>query len=266
MIKSVVLFVVVQLFVVFSAYAQDATSINYRLAPSDVIRVSVFKHEDLTLDTRVAEDGMITYPLIGEVEVGGSTLAQAERSIATRLNKGGFVKDPQVNISVLQLKGNQVSVLGFVNRPGRYPLDTATAKLSDVVALAGGISISGSDTVIISGIRNGQPFSQRVDFPTIFTMNKSEKHMTVQGGDVVYVGQAPTYYIYGEVNRPGSYRVQRQMTVQQALAQGGGITVRGTDSNIKLHRKQDNGFTEISPELYDLVLPDDVIYIRESIF
>jgi len=89
----------------------------------------------------------------------------------------------------------------------------------------------------------------------------------VEGGDVLYVHRAPMYYIYGEVQRPGSYRVERNMTVMQALAQGGGPTMRGTQRSMKIFRRAPNGQVEqISLDLTAPVNNDDVLYVRESLF
>ncbi|HRH78132.1 MAG TPA: SLBB domain-containing protein, partial [Cellvibrionaceae bacterium] len=119
--------------------------------------------------------------------------------------------------------------------------------------------------VVITGTREGKSFRQEVDFPAIFNTG-SQQDMFIAGGDVVYVNRAPVFYIYGEAQRPGAYRIERDMTVQQALAIGGGATQRGSDSRIRINRKGADGKTkQISPDLSDLVLPDDVIYIRESI-
>ena len=75
------------------------------------------------------------------------------------------------------------------------------------------------------------------------------------------------FYIYGEVQRPGAYRVERDMTVMQALAQGGGPTLRGTESGLRLHRRDKDGkLQELQPELTERIQPDDVIYVRESLF
>ena len=87
------------------------------------------------------------------------------------------------------------------------------------------------------------------------------------GGDVIYVHRAPMFYIYGEVQRPGSYRVERGMTIRQALAQGGGPTPRGTERGLSVRRRNAEGDVEtISPNLNDPVRPDDVLHVRESLF
>ena len=247
--------------------AQDKMDFDYKLGPGDIIRIVVFQNPDLTLDTRVSESGAITYPLIGAVQIGGMSIEAAEKQIAKGLKSGGFVQQPQVNIALTQVRGNQVSVLGLVNRPGRFPLETSNTRLSDLLAMAGGVAQSGSDIVVITGIREGKSFRKEVDFPAIYLGDRSSEDIVVAGGDVVYVHRAPSYYIYGEAQRPGSYRIERGMTIQQAMAQGGGTTLRGMEYWIRLHRKNAEGKIEsFTPDKHDLVQADDVIYIRESFF
>ena len=127
---------------------------DYPLGAGDAIRVQVFQNPDLTIETRVSENGSITYPLIGAVDLGGLSIAAAEKKIAEALQKGGFIRQPQVNIVLVQIRGNQVSVLGQVNRPGRFPLETVNTRLSDMLAMAGGTTQSGDDMAIITGQRD----------------------------------------------------------------------------------------------------------------
>ncbi len=249
------------------ANAQDKANNDYTLGPGDTIRVVVFQNPDLTLDTRVSEGGAITYPLIGSVQVGGLTINAAENRIAKGLKDGGFVQKPQVNIILNQVRGNQISVLGQVNRPGRFPLETFNTRVSDTLALAGGIAATGSDTVILTGIREGKQFRKEIDFPAIYIEGKQSEDLMVSGGDVIYVPRSPVYYIYGEAQRPGAYRIERGMTVQQALALGGGPTVRGTENRVRLHRRKADGSVEnLSPEWNDPIQTDDILYVRESLF
>ncbi len=246
---------------------------DYKLGPGDAIRILVFQNPDLTLDTRVNESGLITYPLIGSVSIGGVTIAQAERNIAQALKTGGFVQQPQVNIVLVQVRGNQVSVLGLVNRPGRYPLETTQTRLTEVLAIAGGITIGqgtfggGSDRVILQGVRAGLPYRKEVDIAELFLANRPEDDIEVSAGDAIYVAPAPIYYIYGESQRSGSYRLKRGMTVQQALVEAGGPTARGTERGLRLDRKSSTGKTEsFRPQMNELVQSDDVLYVNESLF
>ena len=244
---------------------------DYTLAAGDAIRILVFQNPDLTLDTRVSEGGTITYPLIGSIQIGGKPIAEAERAIAASLKSGGFVQQPQVNIVLLQVRGNQVSVLGAVNRPGRYPLETFNTRLSEMLANAGGIGSGvnggGDDKVIIVGTRNGSPFRKEIDVPNMFLHDQPQDDIIVQAGDVIYVPDAPQYYIYGEAQRPGSFPIKRGMSVRQAVALAGGPSLRGTERGMKLYRRNTNGELEtIRTKPTDLVQPDDVIFVTESLF
>jgi polysaccharide export outer membrane protein len=248
------------------AFAQEAAGPDYRLAAGDAIRITVFQNQDMTLETRVSESGTINYPLVGAVKIGGLSIDAAEKRIAQGLRDGGFVKQPQVNIGLMAVRGNQVSVLGLVSRPGRFPLET-TMRVSDVIALAGGVMPTGSDTAIVSGTRDGQPFRKEIDIPSLFAKSNSPDDMVLQGGDVVYVDKAPMFYLYGEAQRPGAYRIERGMTVQQALALGGGPTPRGTEWRLRLDRRGPDGKIErLSPERDEPIQSDDVLYVRESLF
>jgi polysaccharide biosynthesis/export protein len=250
-----------------TAMAQEKVNFDYKLGPGDQIRVLVFQNPDLTLDTRVSEGGSITYPLIGSVQIGGLSIDAAEKRIAKGLKDGGFVQQPQVNIVLIQVRGNQVSVLGQVNKPGRFPLETFNTRVSEMLAMAGGQIQTGSDIVIVVGIRDGKPFRKEIDIPAIYVDGKQGEDIVVEGGDVMYVHRAPVFYIYGEAQRPGSYRIERGMTVQQALALGGGPTVRGTEYFIRLHRRKADGlFERLRPDWHDLIQADDVIYVRDSLF
>jgi polysaccharide export outer membrane protein len=248
------------------ASAQDK-QLEYRLGAGDTIRITVFQNPDLTLETRVTENRTITYPLIGTITIGGLTLGAAEQVIAKALQSQGFIKQPNVNIVLLQNRGNQVSVLGQVNRPGRYPLETFNIRVSEMLAIAGGISATGADVAILTGARDGKPVRAEISVAGIFLDQRLQDDYVVSGGDVIYVHRMPLFYIYGEVQRPGSNRVERGMTVRQALAQGGGPTVRGSERRMRLHRRGASGAVEIiTPALDDLVQADDVIYVNESLF
>lgn len=240
---------------------------DYLLAPGDTVHIQVFQNPDMNLDTRVSETGYISFPLIGAVRIGGLSPFGAEREIARKLEGGGFVNKPQVTVVPNQIHGNQVSVLGQVNRAGRFPLDTSNIRLSEMLAVAGGIATAGADVAIITGIRNGHSFRKEVDIASVFLDNRVGDDLVLAGGDVIYVHRAPMFYIYGEAQRPGNYRVERGMTVQQALATGGGMTPRGTEARIRLSRRGPDGSLQvITPELSDPVQADDVLYVRESLF
>jgi len=237
------------------------------LGEGDSIRITVFQNPDLTTETRISQRGTITFPLIGEVVMAGLTPAGAEAEIAKQLVRGKFVLKPQVSLNVVRVRSRQVSVLGQVARPGRYPLDDTSSNLTDILALAGGVTPAGDDFVTVMVTRNGKTARLEINVPTMYRIGDLSRNLQLENGDTIFVQRAPVFYIYGEVQRAGSYRLEQAMTVMQALSVGGGVTPRGTDRGLKIRRRKPDGtFQAIDAHLTDPVQPDDVIYVRESLF
>jgi len=240
---------------------------EHTLGPGDVIRIAVYQNPDLSVETRLSENGQITFPLIGAVSLDGLSTTAAEQRIAKALRDGNFVLKPQVTVSLQQVRSAQISVLGQVGKPGRYPIETVGSKVSEMIAAAGGVSPTGSDIVTLVGTRNGKPVRLEIDLPAILQAGKNELDIVVANNDILYVDRAPMLYIYGEVQHPGATRVERGMTVLQALAASGGVTQRGTERGLKIHRRDATGAVRIiQPNMNDMVERDDVIYVRESLF
>jgi len=247
--------------------AASASRNDYTLGPGDILRIQVFQSADLTVEARISESGVISYPLLGVVKLAGLSPQQAETLISTRLKEGKFLQNPQVTLNVLQFRSQQVSVLGNVARPGRYPLETTGMRLSEVLSVAGGVAPTGADSVILMTTRGGRPQRLEIDLVDMFTTGDLSKDVVLQAGDTLYVNRAPNYFVYGQVQRPGQYALDRGMTVAQAIAKGGGLTLRGTDRAVRLHRRIGERNVQIlEPKLDDPVKADDLIFIRESIF
>lgn len=248
--------------------ALGAAANQYRLGPGDVIRISVYQSPDLSLESRVGESGTITYPLLGSVQLSGLTINEAENLIATNLKQGGYIRNPQVLIAITQIRSNQISVLGMVGRSGRLPLDMAGMRLTEVLAMAGGLAgDAASETLVLTGTRNGQPHRAEINLPAIFEPGGQAKDVIVMPGDVLWVDRAPQVYFYGEINRPGQMRLGRGMTVMQALAAAGGVSQRGTLKGLRISRRDATGaVVSIEPEMNDLLRDGDVVYVRESLF
>jgi polysaccharide export outer membrane protein len=250
-----------------AAPVRAAPAAEYRLGAGDVVRITVFQNPELTLESRLTEGGQISFPLLGAVRLGGLSVPEAEKVLVDGLTKGNFLRNPQVTIIVLQVRGSQANVLGQFNRPGRYPLEMAETKLSDLVALAGGVAPGGADVIVITGLRNGQTFREEVDLPALFGPGGQTRDIVVKNGDAIWVDRQPIVYIYGEVQRPGPMRLERGLTLLQALATGGGLTPRGTEKGIRVHRKSADGQVEVSqPAMTDLLREGDVVFVRESLF
>jgi len=237
------------------------------LGAGDAVRVSVFQNPDFNTETRLSEGGTIVFPLIGEVNFSGLTPAQAGTRVADALKRGKYIVNPQVTVQLVTVRSRQVSVLGQVARPGKYPLDDNASKLTDILALAGGITPTGTDEVSVLLTRDGKTQTRVVDVPTMVRTGDTKANFDIQGGDTIYVQRAPVFYIYGEVQRAGSYRLESNMSVMQALSLGGGVTPRGTERGMKIHRRNGDGkILRLDAQPTDGVQADDVIYVRESLF
>ncbi len=258
----------VQAFLAFACMLvlRAAGAADLPLGPGDVMKISVYGSPDLSLETRVSEGGNISYPLIGQVAVGGLSVAAAEKKIASMLEGGGYLKKPQVNLIVTAMQSQTVSVLGQVNRPGRYPVE-GKRSLMDMLALGGGVSNEGGDKVTLVRTRGGKTTRNEIDLVQLMREGDMNGDFQVMGGDVLFVERAPKFYIYGEVQRPGAFRLERAMTVTQALSAGGGLSLRGTERGLMIKRRDAQGQLQtIRAKSDDLVQVDDVLYVKESWF
>ncbi len=236
------------------------------IGPGDFLNISVYGHEDLKTETRVGDDGLINFPLIGEVSAGGKSSMELEEAIAIKLIQDGFIHDAQVSVVVTEHISQLVSVVGQVFKPGRYQMETNSSAI-DLIAMAGGINDTGDDKVIHTRTVEGKPQKQVINLNDVLNGSENAVSFALQPGDVLYVPKAPMFYVYGEVQHPGTYRLQVNTSVVQALSMGGGLTPRGSDGRIVIKRRDNKGeLKEIDVELSDTVLQDDVIYVGERWF
>ncbi len=249
------------------AFDQIAPRNEPTLGIGDVVKITVFQNPDLSIEARISETGSINFPLIGNVSLGGLTVSAAEQKIQKALRDGGFVLKPQVTIQTTAIRSSQISILGQVAKPGRFPIEIVGSKVSEMIAAAGGVVQGGADVVTLVGNRGGKPVKLEIDLPAIMQSGRADLDVVVENGDIIYVDRAPSFYMYGEVQHPGQMRLERNMTLLQAIAGAGGLSARGTDRGIRVHRKDANGEVKISElKMNDRVERDDVIYVRESIF
>ncbi|WP_051229410.1 polysaccharide export protein EpsE [Paludibacterium yongneupense] len=246
----------------FSGMVQAENAGEYHLGPGDDIKISIYDHPDLALETALSKDGSIAFPLIGEISLNGMSPSDAEKAIAARLSSGGFLLNPQVSILVSQFRSQRISVIGEFNHPGRFSLDSAT-DLVDVIALAGGIAPSGGDQIVII---NGNTRRQVNLSQLMAETDPAKRVVKVNNGDVIFVPRSMVY-VSGEVNRPGNYRLETGMTVMQAIAVAGGFNPRASHTSIEIHRLGADGkVMELKGRSSDQVRENDVIYVQESLF
>ena len=237
------------------------------LGPGDAVKVTVFQNPDFNTETRLSERGTVVFPLIGEMKFTGLTPAQAGTRIAEELKRGKYINNPQVTVQLTAVRSRQVAVLGEVARPGKYALDDNSSKLTDILAVAGGVTTAAADTVTVLVSRGDKLEKREIDVSAMARDGNLASNLEIQGGDTIYVQRAPVFYIYGEVQRAGSYRLQNNMSVMQALSVGGGTTLRGTERGMMIHRRNGDGkILKVEAKPTDPVQPDDVIYVKESLF
>jgi polysaccharide biosynthesis/export protein len=236
------------------------------IGASDSIRITVFQNPELTTETRVSEAGSIVFPLIGEVEVAGLTTIEAGGRIADRLKKGQYIINPQISVALVQVRSRQVTVLGQFAKPGNYVLEDNRSRLTDILTLAGGISATGAETIRVLTNRDGKYEEHEIYFPALFRGGDPSANLQLENGDTIFVERAPVFYIYGEVQRAGAYRLEPNTVVMQALSLGGGLTARATERGIGIHRRMPNGeLVKIDARLTDPIQADDIVYVRERL-
>jgi polysaccharide export outer membrane protein len=249
--------------VVVWAWALVAVALpqDYQIGAGDTLKVAVYENPDLSTEARVLQNGQIRFPLIEQVAVAGLTVDQAEDLIAAKLKEGNFILHPHVSISITSYRSQQVSVLGYVGKPGLYPLEKPT-KLSDLLATVGGLQPGGSDEIVIQ--RGEAPKRSRIaiDINRAFLDGDVSQDIDIQAGDILFVAKAPVFYIQGEVGRPGPFRVERNMTVHQALSSAGGAGPRGSERAVKIKRRNAKGEQEVhTAQLDEAVQADDVLLV-----
>ena len=239
---------------------------GYRLGGGDTVTISVYEQPDLSTVARISQDdGTITYPLLGEVKLAGFTEEEAGRKIAKLLKDGGFLKFPEVTLAVKEFISQKIPVMGQVGKPGEYALKGEN-RVVEIIAQAGGLQTNAADVIIVVKNVNGKAVRKQIDLLEFYAGDVSQ-NIKVGEGDYIMVPKMDTFYIHGEVKRPGSYRLERGMTVMQALSVGGGLSDRGSMSGMKVSRRKADGETEkIDVELTDLLKPNDVLYVKERLF
>lgn len=248
-------------------FPSSALAAEYRLGVGDLVRIVVYEHEDLTTEDRITDSGAVSFPYLGEVKLGGLTKSEAENRITSLLNTGKFIKNPQVSVRILQYREPKVSVLGLVNRPGRYPVEPFKTVL-DALADAGGLSPLAEDQAVVLRREGEHTTKYQINLHTAIDTGNLKGLLTIQDGDIISVPKAKQFYVYGAVQRAGVFRLERNMTVIQGLAVAGGLTLRGTDRGLSVRRLDAASKTvvETPVNLTDTLQTDDVLVVKESLF
>lgn len=245
-----------------AAAAPPGTS-DYKVGPGDLLRVNVFGSPELATEARVSQSGSISLSLIGSTTVAGLSTTEAEALLAKRFIDGGFLRQPQVSVLVIEYQSQKINVLGHVVKPGQYAL-RASGNVLDVLADAGGVMAqSAGDTATLMRADGSKV---DIDLDRLFRGDATQ-NIAIVGGDRLYVPRAEQFYVYGQVQKPGVYKLERNMTVSRAITAGGGLTPRGTERRAVVKRRDAAGQEkEYSVKPTDVLKADDVLFVKESLF
>jgi polysaccharide export outer membrane protein len=239
----------------------------------DLLHVQVYDTPEMEQHARVTDSGSIPFSYLGTVSVSGLTPAQAAEQIEHRLVAAGVMLHPDVTVRVETYATQNASVMGQVQKPGSYEIDTGR-KLVEVLAIAGGLTDIADRHITIQRFGAAQ---QKVEYyysnsaPTAL----SEDPM-VYPGDTVIVPKAAVVYVLGDVSKPGGYPISTNnstMTVLQAIALAGYANHTAAVGKSKLVRETATGVVEIDLQVNAMqkgkkpdvaLLADDVVYVPFS--
>ena len=258
--------------------AAAGVSADYRVGPGDVLDIAVLGNADLTRTATVQPTGSITFPLLNEVPVAGLTVSEIQRRLTALLIKD-FLVDPHVEVKVKEFQSQFVIVLGEVNTPGRKVL-RGGSRLVDVLVEAGGFTPRASGEIVITrneGSFEGGSKSLRMRLGGTFSaQDYVGLELALRNGDVITAPARQYVTVEGEVQRPGRYAIEGDLTVTGAISTAGGLTRFGS-SDVKL-RRIEAGTGQVTITKVDLkdvrkgkrpdppVAPNDVITVSRRLF
>ena len=255
-----------------SSPANRRLDASIRLGQGDLVEVSVYNVPELNTRARVSDSGDIDMPLVNQVHVEGLTVDEAEKVIEQRLDHGGFVRNPHVQLFVSEYTSDGTSILGEVARPGVYPV-LGEQRLFNLLSAAGGLSPAAGTSITIT--HRAEP-----DKPVVVAISRNledhpDSNVPVYPGDTVMVRRADVIYVVGDVNRPSGFLMDNggKLSVLQAIALAGGTTSTAKLSGVRIIRKGPQGVAEIPVSLKKMLhaktddLPlqaNDILFVPAS--
>lgn len=253
-----------------AAHAQARPQTEYSIGPQDVLTIQVFGEDEFSGKFTVEQDGTFTYPQLGRVKASGVTLRALEQELKKQL-ADGYLKNPQVSVSIENYRSQRILILGEVRSPGEYQLAGGMTLLA-ALARAGSISTTaGREAVIVRMPANtkpgegGEPEVIKVDLADLQAGNMNLNIQLVDG-DTINIPKAQSAFVSGQVKSPGAFAVDTGMTVLQLLTLAGGVTDRGSEGRISIQRTVDGKQKELKAKLTDIVQPGDTIVVKSRFF
>jgi polysaccharide export outer membrane protein len=241
---------------------------NYMIGPQDILDIVVWDNEDLSGKVAVSLDGHINYQLIGKVRASGLTVGELAQRI-TELLADGYIINPQVNVRVVEYKSQKVFIMGEAARPGTYYLTKLTT-IVEAISMAGGLTQDADTEAIIvrpsgNGTDNGEFGQIKVDIRSALEGNLGQ-NICVRNNDSIFIPKAKTFFIMGEVNKPGEYKLESGTTVRKAVSLSGGATEKASMGRARVIRAIDDNEVETRIGLDEPLQPNDTVIIPERFF
>ncbi|MGI4878826.1 MAG: polysaccharide biosynthesis/export family protein [Janthinobacterium lividum] len=241
------------------APAAAADDRGYILGPNDTITVQVYGQPDAGVTTRIKSDGTIVMPLIGTIKAEGLSQIELADLLKKKFVSGGFFKAPFINVEVGSYASRTINVAGKVSQPGVFPLDK-NYRVLEMLLKAGWVREQGANYVYLRRASTNKEI--QLDTESL-VRGATDKDPYLEPGDTLFVPDADTFTIYGQIAHPGSFPIVRGMTLRQALAISGGVTAAGSEKKISLMR---GGGKEAKAELDAPVQKNDIYIVKERLF
>lgn len=159
---------------------------GYQLKPGDIVAVSVWQEPGLEQLVLVRPDGGISFPLAGDLRAEGLTIEALAESLKQRLSR--FIPDPVVTVTLQEIPGNRVYVIGRVNKPGDFPIVSRDVTIMQALAMAGGLTpFADEKNIRVLRMENGQQRSIPFDYRKVKKGREIDQNVLLQAGDVVLV-------------------------------------------------------------------------------
>ena len=163
---------------------------SYRLQPGDLLEIQVFMEDDMLRTLRISGEGSVTFPLVGNVQVAGYTVSEAEDRLAHALKT--YLKNPQVSILIKEYGNQTVYVLGQVTKPAaiELPPEKSLTGLEAITSVGGFTDVAATSKVRVLRMENGVQKTLDVDVTQITKQGNKALDILLQPGDVVFVPQS----------------------------------------------------------------------------
>jgi polysaccharide biosynthesis/export protein len=245
---------------------------EYTIGPGDVLKITVWGHEDLSKDYPVTLDGRVPFPLIGSVQAAGLTTSELARRLRDLLEKD-YLVNPQVIVAVRDYLSTKVHVMGEAEKPGLFYL-TGPTTLLEILSKAGGLSrTAGKDLVLVrteTGKETGTPgvtsstVLLRLDLRKIQAGDVKE-NILLQNGDMMFVPKGSAFFVLGEVTKAGTFALDKETSVLEAITLAGGFNGTAAPSGVKVLRRAPDGKQEtISLDLSGAVPKDKGFRVEDG--